>query len=52
MNYWPSETANLSELHMPAIRFDRSLVQPGQKTAQAYYNAPGWAVAYTTNAWG
>jgi len=52
MNYWPSETANLSELHMPAIRFDRSLVQPGQKTAQAYYNAPGWVVAYTTNAWG
>jgi alpha-L-fucosidase 2 len=52
MNYWPSESANLSELHLPAIRFDRSLTRPGQKTAQAYYNAPGWAVAYTTNAWG
>jgi alpha-L-fucosidase 2 len=52
MNYWPSETANLSELHMPAIRFDASLVVPGTRTAQAYYNAPGWAVAYTANAWG
>jgi alpha-L-fucosidase 2 len=52
MNYWPSETANLSELHLPAIRFDRSLVEPGRKTAAAYYNAPGWAVAYTANAWG
>jgi len=51
MNYWPSESANLSELHLPAIRFDRSLMEPGRKTAQAYYNAPGWAVAYTTNAW-
>ena len=51
MNYWPSESANLSELHLPAIRFDRSLMEPGVKTAQAYYNAPGWAVAYTTNAW-
>jgi alpha-L-fucosidase 2 len=52
MNYWPSETANLGELHMPAIRFDRSLVQPGEATAKAYYDAPGWAVAYTANAWG
>lgn len=52
MNYWPSETANLSELHMPAIRLDASLVKPGRKTAQTYYNAPGWVVAYTTNAWG
>jgi alpha-L-fucosidase 2 len=52
MNYWPSETANLSELHLPAIRLDASLVKPGEKTAQRYYNAPGWVVAYTTNAWG
>jgi alpha-L-fucosidase 2 len=52
MNYWPSESANLSELHMPAIRFDQDLVEPGRKTAKAYYNAPGWAVAYTANAWG
>ncbi len=52
MNYWPSETANLSELHLPAIRLDASLVKPGARTAQAYYNAPGWALAFTTNAWG
>ena len=52
MNYWPVESANLSELHLPAIRFDQSLMKPGRKTAQAYYNAPGWAVAYTANAWG
>ncbi|MEO6804425.1 MAG: glycoside hydrolase family 95 protein [Granulicella sp.] len=52
MNYWPSETANLSELHIPAIRLDASLVKPGEKTAKTYYNAPGWVVAYTTNAWG
>ena len=52
MNYWPSETANLSELHLPTIRFDAALVEPGTKTAQTYYNAPGWVVAYTANAWG
>jgi alpha-L-fucosidase 2 len=52
MNYWPSETANLSELHLPAIRFDAALVEPGTRTAQTYYNAPGWVVAYNANAWG
>ena len=52
MNYWPAESANLSELHLPAIRFDQSLMEPGRRTARAYYNAPGWAVAYTANAWG
>ena len=52
MFYWPSETANLSELHLPAIRLDASVVEPGKKTAQAYYNAPGWVLAFTTNAWG
>jgi alpha-L-fucosidase 2 len=52
MFYWPSETANLSELHMPAIRLDASVVKPGIVTAKTYYNSPGWALAYTTNAWG
>ena len=52
MNYWPVETANLSACHLPMIRTVEDLVAPGQKTARAYYNAPGWFYAYTTNAWG
>jgi len=52
MNYWPCETANLGECHLPAINLDASLVEPGTKSALAYYNAPGWYCAYTTNAWG
>jgi alpha-L-fucosidase 2 len=52
MFYWPSETANLSEMHMPAIRLDASLVKPGEATAKSYWDAPGWVLAYTTNAWG
>jgi alpha-L-fucosidase 2 len=52
MFYWPSETANLSELHLPALRLDATLVTPGTRTAQAYFNAPGWAISYTTDAWG
>lgn len=52
MNYWPAETANLSECHLPMIRLIEAMVPPGQKTAKAYFDAPGWLMAYTTNAWG
>jgi alpha-L-fucosidase 2 len=52
MFYWPSEVANLSETHMPALRFEAALEKPGEQTARAYFNAPGWAISYTTNAWG
>ena len=52
MNYWPVETANLSECHKPMLRAIEGLVAPGEKTAKAYFDAPGWVMAYTTNAWG
>jgi alpha-L-fucosidase 2 len=52
MNYWPAETANLSECHTPMLRLIASLVEPGRKTAKAYFDAPGWLMAYTTNTWG
>ena len=52
MNYWPAESANLSECHLPMLRMIENLVAPGEKTAKAYFNSPGWAMAYTTNAWG
>jgi len=53
MNYWPVETANLSEMHDPMLRMTANLVKPGGKTARAYFgpNTPGWVVAYTTNGW-
>ena len=52
MNYWPVETANLSECHKPMLRLIEGLVGPGEKTAKAYFDGPGWVMAYTTNAWG
>lgn len=52
MNYWPVETANLSECHTPMLRLIESVVVPGTITAKAYFDAPGWMMAYTTNAWG
>jgi len=52
MNYWPAEIANLSECHEPMIRFIKSLVEPGRKSAKAYFDAPGWFMGFTTTPWG
>jgi len=52
MNYWPAETCNLSECHLPLADLTLSLVEPGRRTAKAYYNAPGWVFHMITNVWG
>jgi alpha-L-fucosidase 2 len=52
MNYWPAEVCNLSELHEPMHQLIASLVEPGRKTAKAYYNARGWVAHVITNPWG
>jgi alpha-L-fucosidase 2 len=51
MNYWPAEVSNLSECHMPLMRFIAGTAGEGAKTAKAYYNAPGWMANHTQNAW-
>lgn len=52
MNYWPAETTNLSELHEPLFSLIESLVEPGRKTARAYYGARGWVSFLLSNPWG
>lgn len=52
MNYWPTESTNLSELHLPLIDLIESLVEPGRKTARIHYNASGWCMHPITNVWG
>ena len=52
MNYWPAEICNLSELAEPLHRLIGSLVEPGRKTAKAYYNSRGWVAHVITNPWG
>jgi alpha-L-fucosidase 2 len=41
MNYWPVEAANLSDCHLPLMRFIQNVAEQGRKTAKAYFNAPG-----------
>lgn len=51
-NYWPAETANLSEMHMPMLTFLRNLTKTGATTAREYYGVEqGWCLAHNTDIW-
>lgn len=50
--YWLAEVGNLSEMHIPYLDLTEKLVEPGEKTAKAYYNMEGWLVHTCTNPWG
>ena len=52
MNYWPAESANLSETAEPLIRFVKSLSEFGTENARQLYNARGWAVHIVSDAFG
>lgn len=51
MNYWPAETANLSDLHVPFFIFLDSLRSDGRRTAKSMYDARGVVAHFTTDAW-
>ena len=52
MNYWPAGSTNLAECTLPLIDFIRTLVKPGEKTAQAYFGARGWTASISGNIFG
>jgi len=52
MNHWHLGAANLSELELPLADLVDGLLEPGAKTAKAYYDAPGWVAHVITNIWG
>jgi alpha-L-fucosidase 2 len=51
MNYWPAEPTHLADCHLPLIKFTEELVEPGTKTAKAYYNTDGWVAHVISNPW-
>jgi len=51
MNYWPSETANLSECHEPLFSMLEDLHATGARTAQVNYNCRGWVLHHNTDLW-
>lgn len=51
MNYWPAESSNLSELHLPLMEFIKNLSKTGKVTAREYYNARGWVAHHNSDIW-
>lgn len=51
MNYWPVETANLSELFSPLNDLIKNLSVTGAETAKSYYHAKGWVVHHNSDIW-
>lgn len=52
MNHWHLGPANLSKLDLPLVELVANLVEPGTRTAKAYYGADGWVAHVITNVWG
>jgi alpha-L-fucosidase 2 len=51
MNYWPAETANLSECAEPLFQLIREIAVTGRRTAEVMYRAPGWVCHHNTDLW-
>ena len=51
MNYWPAETANLSECAEPLFKMIDDLAISGARTAQKQYDCRGWVAHHNTDHW-
>lgn len=53
MNYWISESGNLSECHTPIFEWmEHAVIPNGRKTAELCYGKRGWVAELVSNAWG
>ncbi len=51
MNYWPVESANLSEMHDPLFKMIEELTDEGSQVAREHYGANGWVFHQNTDLW-
>ncbi|WP_242135649.1 glycoside hydrolase family 95 protein [Aestuariivivens marinum] len=51
INYWPVETGNLSECHIPLIELTKDLSIDGSKTAKNLYGVNGWVAHHNADIW-
>ena len=51
INYWPVETANLSECHLPLMDLIRETTVDGARTAWNLYGARGWMAHHNIDLW-
>ena len=51
MNHWPAQIGNLPEADLQLTDYVTGLVPSGEKTARAFYDAPGWTANVLANVW-
>jgi alpha-L-fucosidase 2 len=51
INYWPVETANLGECHLPLVRLTEELSRDGAFIARELYGMRGWVAHHNTDIW-
>jgi alpha-L-fucosidase 2 len=51
MNYWPVESANLSEMFSPLNDLIHNIAVTGRKTAADFYHARGWVLHHNSDIW-
>nr|MCR5329875.1 glycoside hydrolase family 95 protein [Lachnospiraceae bacterium] len=52
MNYWPVETCNLPECHLPLFDLLKRMLPNGRKTAKVMYGCRGFVAHHNTDIWG
>lgn len=52
MNYWPAESCNLSDCHLPLFTHLERMYQHGVETAKVMYHARGFVAHHNTDIWG
>lgn len=50
-NYWPVETTNLSELHLPLVDLIGNIAKSGAYNARNFYGCSGWCCAHNSDIW-
>lgn len=51
MNYWPVESANLSEMAEPLVKMVEEVTDQGSQVAKEHYGAGGWVLHQNTDIW-
>lgn len=52
MNYWPAESTNLAEMHIPLLEWLKSLSVTGSRVAREFYHCNGWVAHHNSDIWG
>jgi alpha-L-fucosidase 2 len=50
-NYWLAENTNLSEMHLPMMKFIQNVSKTGAVTAKTFYGANGWVACHNSDIW-